>query len=354
MYNNNFKKVLIVDDDNALQKILGIQLENGGYECRIANSGDSALKLLNSGSFAPDCILSDIKMPGLSGLELLPLLKNNLPFVPVIMLTAHADLETGLNAMRLGAFDYITKPVRRQNLFDAIEKALQFRAIQLENEELKILNNEYQQNLEKSIEERTLEVIEAYKALKETNIAVVQVLAETIEAKDQYTRGHCNRVRLLSRELALNLDMSEQDIETLEYGALLHDIGKIGIPELLINKREALNPEEKAIFEDHPVIGEKILSIIEFFNPCLTVIRHHHERWDGRGYPDGLRGEGIDLLSRIVQVCDSFDAMTSTRPYRSEIPLDLALIELEKGKSLQFDPDIVDMFIQKEIYACVK
>lgn len=354
MNESKFNKVLIIDDDSALQKVLGIQLGNGGYECRVVGSGDSALKLLESKSFDPDCILSDIKMPGISGLELLPLLKSSLPFVPVIMLTAHTDLETGLNAMRSGAFDYITKPVRRQRLFEVVEKALKFRTIQLENENLKIVNREYQENLEKNIEERTREVNDAYIALKETNLAVVRVLAETIEAKDQYTRGHCNRVRILSRELALNFDISEEEIEILEYGALLHDIGKIGIPEALLNKRDALDPEEKTVFEDHTVIGEKILSIIEFFNPCLVIVRHHHERWDGLGYPDGLKGVNIDLLSRIVQVCDSFDAMTSTRPYRSELPLAEALLELEKGKYKQFDPEIVDMFIRKEIHSSIK
>jgi cyclic di-GMP phosphodiesterase len=354
MFDIKFNKVLIIDDDSAIQKVLGIQLGNGGYECRVVESGSSALSILESKSFDPDCILSDINMPGMSGLELLPLLKKSLPFVPVIMLTAHTDLETGLNAMRSGAFDYITKPVRKQNLFEVIEKALQFRKIQLENENLKIVNHEYQENLEKNIEERTREVNEAYQALKETNLAVVRVLAETIEAKDQYTRGHCNRVRVLSRELALYFDINDDVIEILEYGALLHDIGKIGIPEQLLNKRDALDPDEKAVFEDHTVIGEKILSIIEFFNPCLVIVRHHHERWDGLGYPDGLKGENIDLLSRIVQVCDSFDAMTSTRPYRSELPLEDALVELERGKNKQFDPDIVDMFIRKEIYSSIK
>ncbi|MDC7235089.1 MAG: response regulator [Spirochaetales bacterium] len=347
------RKILIIDDDVSLQKVLGIQLENGGYESSVAESGQRALELLAEGSYQPECILSDIKMPGLSGLDLLPLLKEQYPLVPVVMLTAHTDLETGLKAMRSGAYDYITKPVRRQTLFETIERALQYYDVEQENNKLKEENRRYQENLERNIEERTREVIDAYQALKDTNLAVVKVLAETIEAKDQYTRGHCNRVRMLSRELASHYNLSEQEIEVLEYGALLHDIGKIGIPEKLLNKCDILDKEEKAVFEDHTVIGEKILSIIEFFNPCLTIVRHHHERWDGSGYPDGLKGEEISLLSRIVQVCDSFDAMTSTRPYRGELPLDEALGELKKGRESQFDADIVDLFIAQKIYRCV-
>ena len=345
-----FKKILIVDDDPAIQKVLRIQLENSGLDCQLAKSGDEALEIVHAADFEPDCILSDIKMPGLSGLELLPQLRNLLPLVPVIMLTAHTDLETGLQAMRLGAYDYITKPVRKIDLIETLKKGLQYRGVLIENQQLAMENRKYQEELENRVEERTRELYKAYQTLKDTNLATVRVLAETIEAKDPYTRGHCNRVRILSRKTAEQFKLTPEEIETLEYAALLHDIGKIGIPGSLLNKNGPLNPEEKSRLEEHPSIGETILKHVEFFKSCLPIVRHHHEWFDGSGYPDGLKGEETDLLSRIVQVVDAYDAMTSNRPYRTALPVETVLEELKKQVGIQFDPEIVEMFIKKEVY----
>ena len=186
---------------------------------------------------------------------------------------------------------------------------------------------------------------------KETNIETVRLLAETIEAKDPYTRGHCNRVRLLSSSLALYSGMDKDKIEILEYGALLHDIGKIGIKENLLNKSNELSNKEMEDFQLHTVIGEDILKRVEFFRPCLKIIRNHHEWYNGSGYPDNTRGEQIDQSARIVSISDAFDAMTSNRPYRKALPLDYALSELYKGRGTQFDPWLVEIFIGKTLYS---
>ena len=344
------KKVLVVDDDAAIQKVLGIILKTAGYSIIQAESGEDALAILKQDHNIPDCIISDIRMPGMSGLDLLNLFKKMLPLVPVVMLTAHTDLDTGLTAMKRGAFDYITKPVRKAKLLDLLEKCIGHKMILEENHRLKIENQKYQEKLENRVEQRTRELQMAYDKLKDTNLATVKVLAETIEAKDPYTRGHSNRVRGFSRQTALKMALSSHEIEILEYGALLHDIGKIGIPEALLHKELSLDSDEKRVFQEHPIIGENILKVVDFFLPCLPIVKQHHEWYNGLGYPAGLKRDEISLLARIVQIADSYDAMTTNRPYREALPREVAVQELEKGRHQQFDSDLVDIFLGSGIY----
>ncbi len=351
MSGNTKGKILIVDDDPPIRKVVGINLEKGGFEVEVSPSGTEALKLLENGSYMPDCILLDIRMPELSGIDVLETVKKSHPLISVIMLTAQTDLEVAVDTMKKGAFDYIVKPVRRFQLVEIIKKALRYREMQLENERLARENREYQLSLEKKVAERTKELIHAYKKLKNANLQTVKILAETIEAKDPYTRGHCNRVRLLSSEIARHTGMDHDRIEVLEYGALLHDIGKIGITESLLHKNGGLTAEERKAFQLHTIIGENILKTVEFFKPCLFIVRNHHEWYNGNGYPDGLRGDENGLSARIVSISDAFDAMTSTRPYRKALSFDFAIAELEREKGRQFDPRLVDIFINKEVYA---
>ncbi len=342
--------ILAVDDDPAIRKVVGIILEKEGFHVELKSGGKEALACLDESREPPDTILLDIRMPEMSGLELLGKLKERYPSVPVIMLTASTDLDTGIETMRKGAFDYLVKPVRKLELVETIRKALHYRDVLLDNERLARENREYQRSLEVKVEERTRELFEAYEKLKKTNLDTVKVLAETIEAKDPYTRGHCNRVRILSRKLALCSGAVELDVEILEYGALLHDIGKIGISEALLFKDDALTPDEKHIFQQHTAIGENILSTIEFFQPCLSIVRHHHEWFDGSGYPDKRQGSSLDRFIRIVSITDSFDAMTSNRPYRRAMSLKAALAELDRGKGTQFDPELADLFKEEKVY----
>ncbi|MFW6138025.1 MAG: HD domain-containing phosphohydrolase [Spirochaetota bacterium] len=343
------KNVLIIDDDPAIRKVVGMSLSRSGFHTSGAEDGVQALELLEKQP-RPDCILLDIRMPRMSGKDVLVKVKRKYPLIPVIMLSALTDLETAVDTMRKGAFDYIVKPVRKIHLVETVKKAIRYREMMLENQRLARENEEYQKSLEKKVEERTRELFQAYKKLKETNLETVKILAETIEAKDPYTRGHCNRVRILSSRIAQFTDMDHSSIETLEYGALLHDIGKIGISETLLHKNGKLTFEERNCFQMHPIIGENILKTVDFFKPCLKIIRNHHERFNGQGYPDSLEGDAIELGARIVAISDAFDAMTSTRPYRKALSVDFALSELENGKHTQFDPWLVDIFMENEIY----
>jgi putative nucleotidyltransferase with HDIG domain len=200
------------------------------------------------------------------------------------------------------------------------------------------------------VEERTAKLQQAYLTLKKAHLESVKVLAEAIDAKDPYTRGHSDRVKKMSLRLALSLGLTEYKLEILEYGALLHDIGKIGINDGILQKSGALTPEEFQLIQEHPLIGVKIVEGIEFFEDMIPMIRSHHERFDGCGYPDGLIGEVIPLGARIIAVSDAFDAMTSLRPHRPLMPLEDVLGEMERGKGRQFDPKILEIFLRKEIY----
>jgi len=353
MDKQNTQKVFIIDDDPAIRKVLTLNLESAGFSVIAFSSGVEAIFFTRNSVEIPGCILLDIKMPGIPGTEVLTIFKRELPLVPVIMLTALTNLEIAIDTMRKGAFDYIVKPVRKVHLVETIKKALHYRDILLQNKRLEQENREYQRSLEVKVAERTEELIKAYKKLKQTNLETVKMLAETIEAKDRYTRGHCNRVRILSSEIAKYSGMKKENIEILEYGALLHDIGKIGIIESLLNKNESLTEEERKSFQLHTIIGENILKKVEFFRPCLGIIRNHHEWYNGQGYPDGYKKEEIPFSARIVAISDAFDAMTSTRPYRKALSLEYAIDELKKGKGKQFDPALVDIFLEKEIYSCI-
>ena len=342
--------ILIVDDEPAMQKVLCRGLEGSGFFTIACQNGREAVDLLSSKTVDPDCILLDIRMPVMTGLEALPLIRKLKPLSPIIMLTAYSELDTGLTALKGGAFDYIVKPARLGTVTEVINRALKYRILLIENQRLTRKNEEYRMMLEKKVEERTRELDRANRKLRQMNMDTVRVLAETIEAKDIYTRGHCQRVRLLSAGIAGHMGLDASDVERIEYAALLHDIGKIGIPEMLLHKILPLEKEEREIINLHPRIGESILRNIEFFIPLLQPVRQHHERWDGTGYPDRLAGEDIHPLARIISVCDSFDAMNSTRPYRKTLPLEQTLEQIREGSGTQFDPSVVDAFFGARVY----
>jgi len=186
--------------------------------------------------------------------------------------------------------------------------------------------------------------------VKKDHLDSVKVLAEAIDAKDPYTRGHSDRVRRMSLRIALSMGFVEDRLENLEYGALLHDIGKIGIKDEVLQKPGVLSPKEYQYIQEHPLIGVKIVEGMDFFKDKISMIRNHHEHFDGSGYPDGLIGEAIPLEARIIGVPDAFDAMTSLRPHREVMPLKEALKEMEKGRGKQFDPQVLEIFLREKIY----
>jgi len=334
-------RILIVDDEEMICDMLSRRLTKEGYCCVTAHSGREALTHFYKDAFS--LIISDIKMPEMDGIELLKKVKTMHPKMIVIIVTAYPEIDMAVEAMRVGAYDFIIKPADLDLVLLSVRRALEKKRLE---EEVEV----YHKNLERLVEERTVKLQQAYRTLKKAHLDSVKVLAEAIDAKDPYTRGHSDRVRRMSLQIATSLGLSEERVEALEYGALLHDIGKIGIKDEILQKPGALSPEEYQTIQEHPLIGVKIVEGIEFFKDKMPMIRNHHEHYNGRGYPDGLVGEAIPLEARIIAVPDAFDAMASLRPHRRAMALQDILLEMEKCKGSQFDPNILEIFLREEIY----
>ncbi|MCF7945150.1 MAG: response regulator [Spirochaetia bacterium] len=343
--------IAVTDDDPSIRKILNIMLSKEGYSVLTFSNAEELFSSLKKDNHSPiEIIIMDIKMPGLSGLEAIPVIKKTKPDIPIIMLTAFNNLDTGMSAIRYGAFDYLSKPVRKQELFETIKRAHKKVITDRNSKMQKHANDVYNSYLKKQIQTQTKELNNAYHKIMRSTIDMIAAFSETIEQKDVYTKGHCGRVREISMKIAGHFNLSDKELTILEGGALLHDIGKIGIPENILNKIEPLSNEEFGIIQSHPLVGEKILSHVDFFSDYLPIIRNHHERYDGTGYPDGLSGSDIPLLVRIVSIADAFDAMMSDRAYRTAFPMEKAVSEIEANKGTQFDPNLVDIFLKNKIY----
>ena len=334
-------RILIVDDEEMILSVLSQRLTREGYSCVTARNGKEALNHFYKNTFS--LIISDINMPEMGGIELLKKLKAVHPNVLVIMVTAYPEVDLAIEAMRLGAYDFIIKPADLELVILSVKKAMEKKRLE---EELEI----YHKNLERLVGERTSKLQRAYRTLKKAHLDSVRVLVEAIDAKDPYTRGHSDRVRRMGLQIATFLGFSEERMEMLEYGALLHDIGKIGIKDEILQKPGTLSPEEYQSIQEHPLIGAKIVEGIDFFKDKIPMIRHHHEHFDGTGYPDGLVGEAIPVEARIIAVPDAFDAMASLRPHQRAMALEGVLLEMEKCKGGQFDPKILEIFVGEKIY----
>ena len=334
-------RVLIVDDEETVCSIIAQRLIKENFSCVTANNGREALRYLYGNNFS--LIISDVKMPEMDGMELLRSVKASDPNMMMIMMTAYAEIDIAVQAMHLGAYDFIIKPFDLELMVLTIKKALERKKLQEELEDL-------DKRLERLVATRTAKLHETLGALKKAHFDSVMVLVGAIDAKDPHTVGHSDRVRKMSLEIGMKLDLGGDRLESLGYGALLHDIGMIGIGNEILHKKGPLSPEENQCIRRHPLIGVKIVEGVVFFMDKIPMIRHHHEHFDGSGYPDGLSGVAIPLEARIILVSDAFDAMTSLRPHRQAIALENALEELEKGKGKQFDPKIIEIFLNERIY----
>jgi response regulator RpfG family c-di-GMP phosphodiesterase len=334
-------RILIVDDEVATCEVLARRLSKEGYSCLIAHNGKEALHHFYKENIS--LMIADIKMPEMDGLELLKKVKTLGPQMMVIMMTGYAEVDTVVKALHLGAYDFILKPFDLALVVFSVKKSL-------EKKRLEEVVADYDQQMEELVEQRTADLRRAYRMLKKAHLDSVKILVEAIDAKDAYTRGHSDRVRKWSVKIAEKLGFSEKRLESLEFGALLHDIGMIGIKDEVLQKQGPLNPMEYEHIQEHPLIGVKIIEGGIFFKDEIPMIRHHHERFDGSGYPDGLVGENIPFEARIISIVDAFDAMSSLRPYRREMSQEDALVEMEKGKGKQFDPKILEIFIKEKIY----
>jgi putative two-component system response regulator len=285
-------KILIVDDESAARAALEALLRREGFDVRDASDGPSALA--ECATFRPDLILLDILMPGINGFEVCRRIKATpeTRLTPVVLITGLSATEDRIEGINAGADDFLSKPIDINELLARTRSLLRLKQYtdELENAE-----------------------------------AVVFTLAQSIEARDPYTRGHCERLADMSARLGARLEIPEEDIKALRWAGIVHDIGKVVVPDSILLKPGPLTPEEMDVMRKHSVVGERICAPLKSFRPVLPIIRHHHEKRNGSGYPDGKSGEEIPLTARILQLADVYDALTTNRPYRTAVPSEEAL-----------------------------
>lgn len=324
--------ILIVDDEESVRRLLNRRLTDEGYQCHEVSNARQALDALRRKNIG--LVMLDIKMSGKSGVELLPEIKSGYPDISVIMITATADMRTSIQCLKQGAYDYITKPFELDEITISAARALDKRRLELENKE-------YQQHLEEKVTEQANKIRASF-------LNAITALVYALEAKDAYTSGHSQRVADLSAAIARELNLPHAQIDKLRLAGLLHDIGKIGIQESVLNKPGRLTEAEFGLVKLHPEIGEHILSPIVDSADILEAVRNHHEYFNGKGYPDGLQKDKIPLGARILAISDAYEAMTSERPYRKSMSANAARHEIERNKGSQFDPEIAATFTRIE------
>lgn len=328
-------RILIVDDELEITEILA-DLLSEDYECLKAGSAENALALLRQGEKF-QLVISDITMPGMSGLEMIPHVKQLSPETVVVMISGMQTVESAIGALRLGAFDYLMKPFDLRQVEAVVKRAL-------EHHELVTAKQRYENHLEELVEQRTAELDRALNSLEGAYRSTLKALTAALETRDSETHGHSERVVTYSLRLGREYGLNSEEMKSLEFGSLLHDIGKIGVPDSILRKPAKLTEEEWVRMREHPLHGQQILRGIEFLQGAARVVAQHHERWDGTGYPLGLRSDDIDICARIFAVADAFDAITSDRVYRRGKPYEAASQELDDWAGRQFDPKVVEAF----------
>jgi putative nucleotidyltransferase with HDIG domain len=327
-------RLLIVDDEAEVRGVLH-DLLCGTYECGEAASAEEALKELQRNEY--QLVISDITMSGMTGLEMIPQVKIISPDTVIVMISGMQTIESAINALRLGAFDYLMKPFDLRQAEAAVSRALN-------HHELISAKRRYENHLEELVTQRTVELDEALGSLENAYRSTLQALTAALEARDAETHGHSERVVTFSLRLGREYGLSAAEMKALEFGSLLHDIGKIGVPDAILRKPAKLTEEEWEHMREHPIHGQQILRGIKFLEGAARVVAQHHEKWDGSGYPLGLKAEDIDICARIFSVADAFDAITSDRVYRKGRPYEAAAKELDEWSGRQFDPKIVEAF----------
>jgi len=323
-------RCLIVDDEPRLRQVLMHLMRNDGFDCLQAQNGEEAIAVLERQTMT--LVMSDLRMPQLDGIALLREIRGRWPDTAVVMITAVADVEVAVSCLAVGAMDYLTKPFHLEEVRARVAQALEKRRLVLEN-------RGYQESLQEKV------AVQA-RRLEELFLASVQSLAEALEVKDPYTRGHSVRVSHYSVVIAREMGIDGEMLRRIELGGHVHDIGKIGVREDVLNKPGKLTNEEYQHIMTHSMVGWKILApLLGEMPEALNIVRSHHERFDGRGIPDRLAGTDIPLEARIAAAADSFDAMTSDRPYRPGLSMEEALAELVRCSGSQFDPRVVDAVI---------
>jgi putative nucleotidyltransferase with HDIG domain len=332
----NAPRILVVDDELGPREALRMILRDD-YEVVTAGNGNQALDYLDSTEF--DLVILDIRMPDISGIDLLAKVKKKAPETEVVMITAYASVDTATNALRNGALDYLIKPFEISAVREVVEKGLSrrtsFAATKNRLSELQVTN-----------ESLRYEIGQAYNNIQKHYIETVRSLVAAIDAKDSYTKGHQERVAMFSTLLGKALNLPRSELDLLQQAAILHDIGKIGVPEPILRKTTKLTIEEFEIIKQHPAIGAEIITPVEFLKDVVPIILHHHEKYDGTGYPEGICCEQIPLGARIIAVADAVDAMLSDRPYARAKSLSQAKEELIRCSGTQFDPELAEIALK--------
>jgi response regulator RpfG family c-di-GMP phosphodiesterase len=342
MGDNKKISVLIIDDEEPIRRLLAMYLSEE-YTCLTAASADEATELLTSGPF--NLVITDIAMPGTSGIELTQYIRRAYPDTVVIMVSGMSDINYAIDAMRHGAFDYLTKPFDLSQVMMAVDRALRYQALISQK-------RFYEQSLEEAVRLKTVELRslnsdlnQMLEALYQNYRATLRALAGALEARDVETAGHSDRVVAYSLRLGRELGLAHKDLIALEQGALLHDIGKIGVRDSILLKRGSLNESEWDEMREHINHGLRIINGIDFLRGAAPVVGEHHEKYDGSGYPLGLRAEMIHINARIFSVADAFDAITSDRPYRRSASYATAREEIAANSRKHFDPLVVNAFL---------
>ncbi|RMH06601.1 MAG: response regulator [Nitrospirae bacterium] len=328
--------ILLVDDERECLQALNAALAEEGYRTICTQSGREAWTIL--GMTPIDLVITDIRMPELDGLELIQRLNPRETGIEALVVTGVTHLDQVTEAMRYGVYDYLVKPLDLDRLLTSVAHALERRHLTREL-------NAYHHKLEQEVAARTLELENTLKQLEEAYRQTIFALGAALETRDIETEAHAYRVMLYGRTLAAQAGMPELDIRATEFGLYLHDIGKIGVPDAILRKEGPLTEEEWEEMKKHPDIGRQLLEPIDFLQDAKEIVYSHHERWDGSGYPRGLKGKAITVGARIFAIVDAFDAMTSDRPYRKAFPLEQALHEIRRHAGTQFDPELAELFL---------
>jgi putative two-component system response regulator len=326
-------KVLVVDDEKSIRITAGEILRGAGYDVSVAENVSDALGKLSAEDF--DVVLSDIVLPGASGVDLLKSIRDAAPDVQVIMMTGEPTVETAAQAVRAGASDYLAKPVSKTEILAAVGRAAQTKQIIDQNKQLLKDKKRYQETLEHMVQQRTVEFREALEG-------TIYAMARALEFRDPYTAGHQKRVAELSRAIAKELGLPEEDMQAIYFAGVIHDIGKLSIPAEILSKPSRLTDVEFELIKVHPSTGYEILKPVPFPWPIADAVLQHHERLDGSGYPNGLSGDAIKIEARVLAVADTVEAMASHRPYRPSLGIEPALAEITAKRGTFYDPDVVD------------
>ena len=339
MENTDKKRILVIDDDKSVRESIKLVLKDRYMVYAVSGAEEGIGHMAQN---PVDLVVLDIQMPGMDGITALEEIKKNHPDTEVMLLTAYGAFESAKSAVRLGAFDYLQKPFDIGNVIKVVERGLEkkLKSDHLKLERVQLLDKA--SYLEDQVNKARQNIIMSYEG-------TVKALIKTIDAKDHYTFAHSAHVARLSTEIAGVLGLAKDVKDKIKNAASIHDIGKIGIDENILRKRGPLTADEFSEIKKHPEIGAAIVQNVPFLEDAVPVILHHHEKYDGTGYPEGLKGEEIPLNARIVMVADAVDSMLNARPYRDSLSMDTIFYELINNAGTQFDPLIADLILKGKV-----